>query len=116
MNRYLDRLVAWGTAKVAKWERIRLGRDNQTYDPMPEDRLHPCHATNPAGTPTEWITYEPAHGFELYGTNAYGGGEQSHINYCPWCGEHLMKPEHELLLSKGGRLNRNGIVTKGNNG
>lgn len=80
-----------------------------TYDPMPPDRRHACHAVNAAGIPVDWLDYEPKHGFELCSTDAYGGGSVVSVNYCPWCGLLLATAEVLAGVQGSGERNRGGI-------
>lgn len=83
--------------------------DDKTYDVMPEKREHFCHAVNAGGTPVEWVIYDERNGFQLWSTNAYGDGMCAVITFCPWCGEKLMRQEHEEAMSEHNKLTRRGI-------
>lgn len=68
------------------------GKEGWLYEPLPEDRPHPCVELNLAKIPVAWITYEDQYGFELAGTSVYGDGSVTTIKFCPFCGKELIPP------------------------
>lgn len=87
---------------------------NEFLDSMPKDRIYFCHEVNPVGIPVAWIEYEDRYGFTLETMNCYGEGSTTSIIFCPFCGEHLQKDEHNQKIIHPIRKDRGIIIEEEN--
>lgn len=79
--------------EIARRKIDHSGNTGWMYETPPDDRLHTCVERNMAGVVTAWVEYDERYGFELVDTNVYGDGGITKINFCPFCGVKLEKPE-----------------------